>query len=70
MTESEKEEAGIRSLPTNLSDALDALMRDEVLVEALGHHVLLHFIEAKRIEWNMFRTQVTEWEREQYLTLY
>ncbi|EJY55146.1 glutamine synthetase, type I [Alicyclobacillus hesperidum URH17-3-68] len=70
MTESEKEEAGIRSLPANLSDALDALMRDEVLVEALGHHVLLHFIEAKRIEWNMFRTQVTEWEREQYLTLY
>ncbi|WP_067616891.1 type I glutamate--ammonia ligase [Alicyclobacillus acidiphilus] len=70
MTESEKEEAGIRSLPSNLHEATEALLHDQVLVNALGHHVLLHFVEAKRIEWNMFRTQVTEWEREQYLTLY
>lgn len=70
MTEAEKEEAGIRSLPSNLNEALDALIRDPVIMEALGDHVLLHFIEAKRIEWNMFRTQVTEWEREQYFTIY
>ncbi|SIS97941.1 type I glutamate--ammonia ligase [Alicyclobacillus vulcanalis] len=70
MTEAEKEEAGIRSLPSNLNEALDALVRDPVIMEALGDHVLLHFIEAKRIEWNMFRTQVTEWEREQYFTIY
>lgn len=70
MTEAEKEEAGIRSLPSNLNEALDALIRDQVIMEALGDHVLLHFIEAKRIEWNMFRTQVTEWEREQYCTIY
>ncbi|ACV58585.1 type I glutamate--ammonia ligase [Alicyclobacillus acidocaldarius] len=70
MTEAEKEEAGIRSLPSNLNEALDALIRDQVIMEALGDHVLLHFIEAKRIEWNMFRTQVTEWEREQYFTIY
>ncbi|MDI9259179.1 type I glutamate--ammonia ligase [Alicyclobacillus sendaiensis] len=70
MTEAEKEEAGIRSLPSNLNEALDALIRDQVIMDALGDHVLLHFIEAKRIEWNMFRTQVTEWEREQYFTIY
>ncbi|WP_062305348.1 type I glutamate--ammonia ligase [Alicyclobacillus sendaiensis] len=70
MTEAEKEEAGIRSLPSNLNEALDALIRDQVIMDALGEHVLLHFIEAKRIEWNMFRTQVTEWEREQYFTIY
>jgi len=70
MTEVEKEEAGIRSLPSNLNEALDALIRDQVIMEALGDHVLVHFIEAKRIEWNMFRTQVTEWEREQYFSIY
>ncbi|WP_206885205.1 type I glutamate--ammonia ligase [Alicyclobacillus mali (ex Roth et al. 2021)] len=70
MTEAEKEEAGIRSLPSNLNEALDALVRDGVIMDALGDHVLLHFIEAKRIEWNMFRTQVTEWEREQYFSIY
>lgn len=70
MTESEKEDTGIHSLPANLNDAIEELLKDDVLVEALGQHVLLHFVEAKKIEWNMFRTQVTEWERQQYLTLY
>lgn len=70
MEEDEKSEVGIRSLPANLSDALKELEKDSVLVEALGEHVLVHFTEAKKIEWNMFRTQVTEWEKDQYFSLY
>lgn len=70
MTETEKEEAGIHSLPASLNDAMEALVNDEVLSKALGSHVLVHFLEAKKIEWNMYRTQVTEWERDQYLSLY
>ncbi|MDQ0189323.1 type I glutamate--ammonia ligase [Alicyclobacillus cycloheptanicus] len=70
MTDAEKEIAGIQTLPENLAEALDKLAEDDVLVEALGEHVLTHFIEAKRIEWNIYRTQVAEWEREQYLQLY
>lgn len=70
MSDEEKEEIGIQSLPGNLYDALEALVQDEVLRNGLGQHVLIHFFEAKRIEWNMYRTQVTEWEKEQYLTLY
>lgn len=70
MTENEMDETGIRSLPANLNDALEELAKDDVLVKALGEHVVLHFVEAKKFEWNMFRTQVTEWERQQYLSLY
>lgn len=70
MTEEEKKEAGILSLPENLGEAIDILAGDEVLREALGDHVFRHFIEAKRIEWNMYRMQVTPWEREQYFTTY
>ncbi|SFU76730.1 type I glutamate--ammonia ligase [Alicyclobacillus macrosporangiidus] len=70
MTEREKQEAGIWSLPENLGQALEELSRDEVLVQALGEHVFTHFVEAKRIEWNLYRTQVSEWEREQYLSTY
>ncbi|EPZ50872.1 type I glutamate--ammonia ligase [Alicyclobacillus acidoterrestris] len=70
MSDAEKEEVGIRSLPPTLNDAIDALAKDEVLREALGQHVLLHFIEAKKIEYNIYRTQVTEWEKDQYLHLY
>ncbi|MBX6353475.1 MAG: type I glutamate--ammonia ligase [Thermoflavifilum sp.] len=70
MSDAEKRAAGIESLPENLDRALDALVEDEVIREALGEHVFTHFVEAKRIEWNIYRTQVTEWEREQYLSLY
>ncbi|MBX5436777.1 MAG: type I glutamate--ammonia ligase [Alicyclobacillaceae bacterium] len=70
MTDEEKEAAGIRSLPENLNHAIAALEADEVLREALGEHVFTHFVEAKRIEWNMYRIQVTEWEREQYFNAY
>ncbi|MCY8130390.1 hypothetical protein MOC33_15305, partial [Bacillus spizizenii] len=43
---------------------------NEVMVKALGEHLFEHFIEAKEIEWDMFRTQVHPWEREQYMSQY
>jgi glutamine synthetase len=70
MTEEEREEQGIPSLPVSLRDALDELLRDEVICAALGEHALAHFYELKEIEWDMYRTQVHQWERDQYLTLY
>lgn len=70
MSEREKEAAGIQVLPENLLSALDELMADEVMQQALGMHAFRNFVEAKRIEWNMYRTQVTEWEKDQYFTTY
>jgi len=70
MTEDEREEHGIPSLPENLREALDELLADEVICDALGEHALTHFVELKEIEWDMYRTQVHTWERDQYLTLY
>ncbi|WP_282171575.1 type I glutamate--ammonia ligase [Cytobacillus firmus] len=70
MTKEEREEEGINDLPPTLAAALEELKRDEVIVSALGDHIFEHFIEAKEIEWDMFRTQVHPWEREQYLSMY
>ena len=70
MTDDEKQEAGIESLPENLYEAIKQLSQDEVIKEALGEHVYRHFVEAKRIEWDMYRTQVSKWELEQYLANY
>jgi glutamine synthetase len=70
MSEEEREDQGIPSLPANLKEALDELLRDELICNALGDHALTHFYELKEIEWDMYRTQVHQWEREQYLTLY
>ncbi|MCE5169425.1 type I glutamate--ammonia ligase [Paenibacillus profundus] len=70
MTEDERIAEGIPSLPASLKEALEALLRDETICDALGEHALQHFLELKEIEWDMYRTQVHQWERDQYMTLY
>ncbi|RAN77700.1 type I glutamate--ammonia ligase [Bacillus sp. SRB_331] len=70
MTKEEREEAGIVDLPATLAQALVTLQSNEIVCGALGDHLLEHFIEAKEIEWDIFRTQVHQWERDQYMSLY
>jgi glutamine synthetase len=70
MSKEEREEVGIVDLPATLHAALETLKASEVIKEALGEHLLEHFIEAKEIEWDMFRTQVHQWERDQYMSVY
>ncbi|MCP1158157.1 type I glutamate--ammonia ligase [Bacillus infantis] len=70
MNKEERVAEGIEDLPATLAQALDQLKSNEIMVSALGEHIFEHFIEAKEIEWDMFRTQVHPWEREQYLQMY
>jgi len=70
MTDEELSEAGISGLPADLNEALQELLRDKVVCDALGEHALAHFTELKEIEWDMYRTQVHQWERDQYMTQY
>ena len=70
MTEEEREESGISSLPGNLDDALLLLSTDKVAQEALGRHIYANFKEAKEIEFDMYRTTVHQWERDQYMKMY
>ncbi len=70
MDEVRLKEKGIRELPGTLAEAIDELEKDPVVCEALGDHVLSHFVEAKRAEWNEYRMQVTQWEIDRYLEAY
>lgn len=70
MDKPERVANGIDDLPATLFDALEVLRADKVVMNALGDHISEHFLELKEIEWDMFRMQVTEWERDQYMTLY
>ncbi|WP_175638939.1 type I glutamate--ammonia ligase [Metabacillus schmidteae] len=70
MSKEERVENGIVDLPATLAQALDLLKADSTMKHALGEHLFEHFIEAKEIEWDMFRTQVHPWEREQYMSMY
>jgi len=38
--------------------------------EAMGEHLFNRFIQAKTQEWDEYRMQVTEWERQRYLSIY
>lgn len=70
MSDEEKIEAGIKSLPANLNEALEELLKSDLIKSAIGEHALEHFLEAKQIEWEMYRTHVHQWERDQYLKFY
>jgi len=57
-------------LPTSLNQALKAMEEDEVVRNALGVHTHEVFINAKRLEWEDYRLEVTNWELEKYLSNY
>ncbi len=66
----ERKQHGIENLPASLDAALVALEEDEVIKAALGEHIYENFKEAKEVEYDMFRTTVHQWERDQYLKMY
>jgi glutamine synthetase len=70
MNAEERAEVGITSLPGSLAEALVELDKNDIIKDALGEHIYANYKEAKEIEYDLFRTTVTEWEREQYIKMY
>jgi glutamine synthetase len=67
LTAEERQSLGVRRLPANLCEAVDDLEKSEFIQKVLGDHISQKYIEAKRVEWEEYRTQVTQWEIDQYL---
>jgi len=57
----------VESLPQSLSEALDTLSEDELILSALGPYVSDRFIAAKRQECAEYSQQITRWELQRYL---
>ncbi len=70
ITDADRAERGITSLPGSLEEALGEMKADPVLREALGGHIYTKFIEAKTAEWNEYRIQISPWEVDRYLVNY
>jgi glutamine synthetase len=70
MSEEERQANGIANLPAALNDALALLAKDEVVKGALGEHIYANFKEAKEIEFDVYRSTVHQWERDQYMKMY
>ncbi|RYX99674.1 type I glutamate--ammonia ligase [bacterium] len=65
----QREARDLQSLPGSLGEALDELKKSTLLKEALGEHVYDHFIKAKTQEWDEYRTYVSQWELDRYLSI-
>ena len=70
MSDRERNELSIKSLPGNLGEALANMEQDKLLYNTLGEHIFEHFLAAKRKEWNFYISQVHKWEIDNYLTDY
>ena len=69
MSVAERERRGIASLPGNLQDAVALTEQCELVRKTLGDHVFENFIANKKIEYDQYRAQVTEYELNRYLPI-
>jgi glutamine synthetase len=70
LSEEERSQYQMDSLPANLAEAIVALESDELMRETLGTHLLTNYVAAKKQEWDEYIAQVTRWELDRYLPTY
>lgn len=69
MSDEERKEAGIDSLPEDLHEAIEYAENSKLLKETLGEHVFEFIIRNKKNEWNEYKALVTDYEIKRYLPI-
>jgi glutamine synthetase len=69
MSDKERSERGIKTLPASLWEAILLTEKSEIMRKALGDHVFDAFIKNKKIEWDQYRIQITDYELKKYLPI-
>ena len=69
LTSEERRAMGYRELPGSLDRALSEMENSELVAEALGEQVFDFFLRNKRREWANYRSHVTPYELQNYLSL-
>jgi len=67
MSQEERDARGIGSLPDSLYSAIEEAEDSDLVKTALGAEMHGKLIENKKIEWENYRAQVTDWEISTYL---
>ena len=70
LTPHEREDAGIDILPRTLGEAIIEFKHSDFMREKIGEHVFTKYIAAKKEEWREYRTRVSQWEIDKYLSKY
>jgi glutamine synthetase len=69
MSAEERQRRGIGNLPGDLSAAISLTENSQLVRDALGNHLFESFVKNKKIEWDLYRTQITEYELRRYLPI-
>ncbi|MDD5254817.1 MAG: glutamine synthetase family protein [Candidatus Omnitrophica bacterium] len=69
MGEKERNDAGISSLPEDLLEAIRITENSKLVKDALGSKVFEYFIRNKKMEWDEYKAQVTQYEIDNYLPI-
>ncbi|MCM8789837.1 MAG: glutamine synthetase family protein [Candidatus Omnitrophica bacterium] len=69
MTQEERQRNGIKSLPDDLLEAVKITEESKVVKNCLGEKVFEYFIRNKKMEWDEYRSQVTQYEVNKYLPI-
>jgi glutamine synthetase len=69
MNPAERKAHGITDLPGNLYAAILEAEKSELVRKVLGDHIFDKFIENKKIEWDKYRTHVSQFELDRYLPI-
>ena len=64
-----RERAKIKSLPEDLFEAIKITEKSELVKKALGEELFHFFIRNKRLEWDEYKAQVTQYEINKYLPI-
>jgi glutamine synthetase len=67
MNPAERRAYGIKDLPGNLYAAIIETEQSNLVKKVLGDHIFHKFIMNKKIEWDQYRTHVSQYEIERYL---
>ena len=70
LTDADFKKLGIRRLPRNLLQAIEALRTDKLAEKVLGKVMLNSYVKYKNDEWERYHQAVTDWEVKDYLRLY
>ena len=70
LNEEEKKALGIECLPGSLMEAVEEFEKDAFIQKVLGEELSQKFIKAKKAEYDRYRSQVSEWEMNEYLQKY
>lgn len=57
----------IGTLPASLLEAIELFRKSDLMKETLGEHIFNALLSNKRVEWDRFRTAVTDFEISHYL---